>query len=150
MPNKLSLQPEDNGGIDPFYKEFHPQMPTNGADISRFKMYEDDGSHELTPEGKRYLQSKNKMLEVEEHVAAIVRHLNVMGGGKEVYFGIARSLMKSHRTLQQSFANIALRAIIDFFAHLDENGFTDARNEASANLGKALKAVMDEHHLPFI
>lgn len=133
----LSLDQKEN--IDIFGENFCPEFP----DKKPNEIEED--------EIERWKKSRCKTIDTENSIKRIMDDLNVMGGGDEVYYGIARQIVKSHRTLQQSFAGIALRAIIDTFAMMDkEDGWTDERNEASAKLGTELKKVMDEHHLPFM
>ena len=138
---KLSLRSEENNGLEWLAREFCPAFPETNPMTRR----------EFSPnEEQQYFDSREKLDETETIVLRLIGLINVMGGGEEVYYGIARALIRTHRTLQQSFAGIVLRAIVDAFAYMEENRLTDLRNDAACKLGKALKAVMDEHYLPFI
>jgi len=138
---KLSLRSEENKGLDWLAAEFCPAFPETDSVTRR----------EFSPnEEQQYFDSREKLDETKTIILRLIGLINVMNGGEEVYFGVARALTRTHRTLQQSFAGIVLRAIVDSFAYMEENRMTDLRNEAACKLGKALKAVMDEHYLPFI
>lgn len=52
-----------------------------------------------------------------------------------------------HRTLQQSFTGLCVK----WFEHLATTEYYDARNEASVELAKQLKPILDEYgYLPCI
>jgi len=102
---------------------------------------------------KLYQEKKDLAEKVESAISMIIGELNCSGGDREniIYNAIALGIAKSHRTLQQSAANVLLRAIVDYFAMCDGNqNLSDGRNETAAALGKILKEIMDENPLPQI
>ena len=106
-------------------------------------------------EVKRHIEAKNDFAAIEKAIKTIIDQLN-RGNKAVVSNAIASGLLRSHRTLQQSFASVALRAILEYFALCDREGgrMTDARNEAAAKLGTKLLETYDEvtvgRGLPFV
>lgn len=60
--------------------------------------------------------------------------------------GLAKYMASNHPTLQQSY----MRHCQDFIAEMAAKTYTDARNEASVNLAKALNEVSTNFGLPMI
>lgn len=60
--------------------------------------------------------------------------------------GLAKYMASNHPTLQQSY----MRHCQDFIAEMAAKTYTDARNEASVNLAKALNEVSTSFGLPMI
>lgn len=71
--------------------------------------------------------------------------VNCFGNSHQKEF--VKQMILEHNTLQQSFT----RLCIMWFQQLAETKYYDARNEASVELAKQLKPILDEYgHLPCI
>ena len=82
--------------------------------------------------------------------AELITSLNVMGFEKDTAEGFVEELMRSHRTLQQSFGRLLLE-IIKGFAEQYKEGRYDPRNEGICKLCHHLAAEAEgRDYLPFI
>lgn len=83
---------------------------------------------------------------------AVENALNVMGDSKVKKLEVQKVFSRMHRTLQQEFVRTVILPILEGLADAHANGWTDARNEASAKLAyKMLTAIKEEDNfLPFI
>jgi hypothetical protein len=59
---------------------------------------------------------------------------------REFTKGFLEELSKTHRTLQQRYGTLLIESIL-FFASLNDNNWTDARNEAICKLSSKLRDV---------
>ena len=73
----------------------------------------------------------------------LIRVLNVLGGEDEIADTVARVLMGSHRTLQQSF----VRAFYEVMKDYSASG-TDLRNQASVDFAK--KITEQDFYFPMV
>lgn len=86
---------------------------------------------------------KNKKA-AEEAMKALIDVTNVMGGDKDVAAGILDGLLKSHKTLQQSF----FRSLFMAMGEYAETPFVDGRNQASVDFAKQVKEL--DAFFPFV
>ena len=99
---------------------------------------------------KQYLSKKKGRKEVMEAILSLMDALN-HNDDDLVFNAVADAIASSHRTLQQSFMNVVIRASINYFALADNNiSLSDARNDAAAKLGTKLQEVMNDSYLPLI
>ena len=73
----------------------------------------------------------------------ITSALNSMAMDKKA---VGEALIHEHRTLQQSFAGVA----VEYFKALLESGRYDGRNEATYKFAKSIEKQLDEAYFPFI
>lgn len=59
---------------------------------------------------------------------------------------IGMALVNEHRTLQQTFARVA----IEYFKALADSEYYDGRNEGAYNFAKDIRAQLDDARLPMI
>lgn len=89
--------------------------------------------------------ARKKQEKVEELFKALISEVNTMGSEDAVADGLVEGLLRSHRTLQQSF----VRAFITACQKIDKmENITDMRNEQSIKILKQI-AKIDET-LPFV
>jgi len=89
--------------------------------------------------------ARKKQEKVEELFKALISEVNTMGSEDAVADGLVEGLLRSHRTLQQSF----VRSFITACQKIDKmDNITDMRNEQSIKILKQI-AKIDET-LPFV
>jgi len=100
----------------------------------------------------RYMKRKANKKDTQKVVQDLLDSLNIMSSTsqKDVGNAFVSELNNTHRSLQQSFGDVVLRAIIEYGAWAVESGRYDARNEAFVKTCVKLKEAMDESHMPTI
>ena len=67
---------------------------------------------------------------------------------REFTDGFLKELSETHRTLQQRYGGLLIESIL-FFANLNDNDWTDARNEAICKLSVKLREVCREENATY-
>lgn len=93
---------------------------------------------------RRHLQQKQFVDNVSQAMQSLVNTTNSMAMEDEVAKGIADGLMRSHRTLQQSFFRSFKIAMKQY---ADEAG-SDLRNQESVKFAKKISEMDD--YFPFV
>ena len=86
-----------------------------------------------------------KIEAVRDTVSKLLDETNTIGYDDEVIQGILEGFRVSHRTLQQNFMRVFVRAMKTY-----GESQADQRNEAAVALGKKIGELGDKEHLPFI
>jgi hypothetical protein len=84
--------------------------------------------------------------EIRDTVRAVSHLVNVFGNDEVEFF--IREMGREHRTLQQGFTRLC-RAWFLYLATLEESHY-DLRNEASVELARKIKGILEDNPLPLI
>jgi hypothetical protein len=83
-------------------------------------------------------------MEPQELVKVLSNYVNRMGHDKD---GVAETVMREHRTLQQNIFGLFLRVIEEW----SKQGHSDLRNEYTIETSKKIMAILDGNSVtPFI
>jgi hypothetical protein len=93
---------------------------------------------------RRHIAEERRKNEVTKLMQQLIDSTNVMGGDELVAAGMVQGIMRSHRTLQQSFMRCFVMAMKEYGA----TEFKDPRNEDAVALAKKIGEI--EAHLSFI
>jgi membrane-associated HD superfamily phosphohydrolase len=89
-------------------------------------------------------ETTQNIIQAYDKLSAEINH---MGSEEQVAKVLLQCIIQDHRTLQQGFWRVIFKTIF-LYGKLDKARYSDARNEASIEACKAMKA--DEQYFPFV
>jgi ABC-type Zn uptake system ZnuABC Zn-binding protein ZnuA len=110
-----------------------------------------DNPEEIETYNQRYDRASKELDEIARAFNTFSHALNVMSSHDNFVNALLSCVVQDHRTLQQSFFS-AIFSLIEKYGNLEENYYSDLRNEASLKACKKIaKFIKDENiYLPLI